>query len=52
MEADILPSLTSPIGSCKIASKNISGVKPNVHMEKAMLILSDGIKDQSYLIYL
>ena len=38
MEAVILPCLTSPIRSCKIASKNIAGVKANFHMEKAMLI--------------
>jgi hypothetical protein len=38
MEAGILPSLTSPIRSSKIASKNNSGVNPNVHMEKVILI--------------
>jgi hypothetical protein len=38
MEAGILLSLTSPIRSGKLASKNISGVKSNVQMEKAMLI--------------
>jgi len=38
MEAVILPCLTSPIRSCKIASKNIAGVKANFHMEKAILI--------------
>jgi hypothetical protein len=52
MEAGILPSLTNPIRSCKIASKNISGVKSNGDMEKTMLISLRWDKNTNHILHI